>query len=321
MRSLSIQEINKRLHNRFTLLTGGGRVLLERQQTLRALVAWSYDLLTDNEKLLFDRLGVFVGGFDLPAAEAVCGADPLTPEDVLDLVMSLVDKSLVMVRETDGESRYRHAGDAPRVRARGLGKRGEQAATATRHCDHYLVMAKAGNHGLQGPEQADWTRRLEAELDNMRAAIAFALGGEGDPIIAVKFEVALMGFRILRGYATEGRRNVHAALALPAIQDIGHRSCPCTLCRCCAGEQPERRCREAARMLESCLELRRGIGNPIDIAATLSTLALVRLHVGDAVRAREGEEEALAIFRQQGCRIEEAIVLLQIGEICLHVRQ
>ena len=102
MRSLSLQEINKRLHNRFTLLTGGGRVLLERQQTLRALVAWSYDLLSENEKLLFERLGVFVGGFDLAAAEAVCGADPLLPEDVLDLVMSLVDKSLVMVRDTDG---------------------------------------------------------------------------------------------------------------------------------------------------------------------------------------------------------------------------
>ena len=76
--------------------------------------------------------------------------------------------------------------------------------------------------------------------------------------------------------------------------------------------------RRRQRMLESCLELRRGIGNPVDIAATLSTLSVVRLHVGDAVRAREGEEEALAIFRQQGCRIGEAIVLLQLGEICLH---
>ena len=85
MRSLSIQEINKRLHDRFKLLTGGGRVLLERQQTLRALVAWSYDLLTENEQMLLERLGVFAGGFDLEAAEEVCGADPLTPEDVLDL--------------------------------------------------------------------------------------------------------------------------------------------------------------------------------------------------------------------------------------------
>ena len=107
MRALSLQDINKRLQNRFALLTGGGRVLMERQQTLRALVAWSYDLLTENEQLLFDRLAIFAGGFDLAAAEVVCGIDPLTPEDVLDLVASLVDKSLVMMQEHDDETRYR----------------------------------------------------------------------------------------------------------------------------------------------------------------------------------------------------------------------
>ena len=161
MRSLSLQEINKRLHNRFTLLTGGGRVLLERQQTLRALVAWSYDLLSDNEKLLFERLGVFVGGFDLPAAEAVCGADPLMPEDVLDLVMSLVDKSLVMVRETDGESRYRMLETLRDFGLEALGKRGERAlANAKRHCDHYLRRwPRRRVWACEGPEQSRWTRQ------------------------------------------------------------------------------------------------------------------------------------------------------------------
>ena len=100
MRSLSIQDINKRLHDRFKLLTGGGRVLLERQQTLRALVAWSYDLLHGKRAACCSSASsVFAGGFDLEAAEAVCGADPLTPEDVLDLLTSLVEKSLVMVDE------------------------------------------------------------------------------------------------------------------------------------------------------------------------------------------------------------------------------
>jgi len=107
MRSLSIHDINKRLHDRFKLLTGGGRVLLERQQTLRALVAWSYDLLGEAEQVLLDRLSIFAGGFDLEAAEKVCGADPLMPEDVLDLVTSLVEKSLVMVEEAESGSRSR----------------------------------------------------------------------------------------------------------------------------------------------------------------------------------------------------------------------
>jgi len=89
--------------------------------------------------------------------------------------------------------------------------------------NHFFVLAKAGNRGLQGAEQAVWIRRLEAEHGNMRAAIAFALAEEGDPVIAVKMEVALMRFRILRGYVPEGRTNVRAVLALPAIQgsDIG----------------------------------------------------------------------------------------------------
>jgi len=318
MRSLSVADINTRLRDRFKLLTGGGRVLLERQQTLRALVDWSYDQLPPSEQILFDRLSVFAGGFDLAAAEQVCGVDPLAPEDVLDLLTSLVDKSLVMPEETDNGTRYRTLETIRDYARLKLIERGELEAVATRHCNHFFVMAKGGNRGLQGPEQAEWITRLEAELDNMRAAIAFSLGGGGDPIVAVKMEVALMGFRILRGYATEGRANVRAALALPIIQgsDIAHAHALYVGATLASSQSDDW---EAGRMLEVCLALRRGIGNPVDIAATLSTLALVRLHVGDAVRAREGEEEALAIFRQEeGRRIEEAIVLLQLGEICLH---
>lgn len=318
MRSLSIQEINKRLHNRFTLLTGGGRVLLERQQTLRALVAWSYDLLTDNEKLVFDRLAVFIGGFDLPAAEAVCGADPLHPEDVLDLVMSLVDKSLVMVRETDGESRYTMLETLREFGLEALQKRGEHPATAIRHCDHFLVVAKASNKGLQGSEQAKWIRHVEADFDNMRAAIVLALTGGADPVQAVKFEVALMGFRILRGYSTEGRKHIHAALALPKVQESdnvhAHALYVGADLAITQGDYAE-----ASRMLEACLALRRAIGNPFDIGATLSTLSPVRIQSGDAKAAREGEEEALGIFRQLGDQSAEAIALLHLGEICVHV--
>ncbi len=99
VRSLTVAEINARLKDRYKILTGGARVLQERQQTLRALVDWSYDLLTPAEQTLFARLGVFVGGFDLTAAEQVCGTDPLTSDDVLDLLASLVEKSLVMLDE------------------------------------------------------------------------------------------------------------------------------------------------------------------------------------------------------------------------------
>lgn len=318
MRTLTVADINVRLHDRFKLLTGGGRVLLERQQTLRALVDWSYDLLQDNERILLDRLGVFAGGFGLAAAEEICGAEPLMPEDVLDLLTSLVDKSLVFAETCDDSSRYRTLETIRDYARERLVQRGELAATATRHCDHYLTMAKAANQGLRGPEQAEWTRRLEAELDNLRAAITLALDGGVDPIIAVKFEAALSSFWMLRGYSTEGRKCVRASLALPAVRASAVAQAHALYVGAVlANSQSDHA--EAARMLEACLSLRRGIGHPVDIAATLSTLSLVRLHGGDAIRAREGEGEALGIFRQLGDRIGEAIGLLHLGQICVYV--
>jgi predicted ATPase/class 3 adenylate cyclase/tetratricopeptide (TPR) repeat protein len=317
VRTLSVTDINARLEDRYKLLTGGGRVRLARQQTLRALVDWSYELLPENDQLLFARLSAFAGGFDLAAAEAVCGGEPLESEDIVDLLVSLVDKSLVMPEETESGTRYRMLEtirDYARIK---LIERGDLEKVPSRHCDYYFVMAKAGNRGLQGPEQAEWIPRLEADHDNMRAAIAFALGGAGDPIIAVKMEVALMGFRILRGYATEGRGNVRALIALHAIQssDIAHAHALYVGATLAASQSDDM---EAERMLETCLALRRGIGNEAEIAATLSTLANVRLRLGDAARARQGEEEALAVFRRLGHRIEESIVLLHLGEICVH---
>ncbi len=175
-------------------------------------------------------------------------------------------------------------------------------------------MAKAGNKGLQGPEHAEWTRRLESELDNLRAAITLALEGGVDPFIAVKLEVAMQGFRTLRGYATEGRKYVRAALALPAVEasDLAQ---GWALYVGAALAESQSDYAEARRMLEKSLWLRRGLGNPVDIAATLSTLSLVRLNEGDATQARACEEEALTIFRKLGDRIGEAIGLQHLGEI------
>ena len=337
MRSLSVSEINTRLHDRFKLLTGGSRVALERQQTLRALVSWSYDLLQEREQMLLDRLSVFAGGFDLPAAEVVCSAEPLVADDVIDLLSSLVEKSLVMVDEGDGISRYGLLETIREFAREHLTKRydmlatirdyaGERlvdrddvAATARRHCEYYLVVAKAARAELQGPEQANWTRRLEIELDNIRAGIALALAGGIDPVIAVKFEVALMRFRTLRGYSTEGRNIIRKALALPELRDP-------TVARAHAlyvggglatiqGDP-----KEAMKMLTECLAIRRGLANRNETAATLSTLSEVHLQQGDAAQARAYDEEALSIFREIGDRVGEAIGLLNLGKSSVQQR-
>lgn len=332
MRSLSIGEINARLHDRFKLLTGGSRVALERQQTLRALVSWSYDLLQEREQMLLDRLSVFAGGFDLPAAEAVCGAEPLAPEDVIDLLGSLVEKSLVMVDQGEGVSRYglletirefarEHfskrydmLGTIQEFAKERLTDRDDVAATAKRHCDYFFEFAKTVRHKLLGADQAEWTARAEGDLDNLRAAIALALSGGVDPVMAVKLEVALMRFRILRGYSTEARKNVRAALVLPGVREPNFfRAHALYVGGVLATNQSDHA--EATKMLTECLAIRRGLDNPRDVAATLSTLATLHLQQDDVTKAREYQEEAIAVFRSLDDRLGEAIGLINLGDI------
>ncbi|MCO5123419.1 MAG: tetratricopeptide repeat protein [Rhizobacter sp.] len=317
VRSLSVADINARLKDRYRVLTGGARVHDERQQTLRALVDWSYELLTDPEQRVLARLSAFVGGFDMPAAEAVCGAEPLLAEDVLDLIESLLEKSLVMRDDRDEGTRYRMLETIRDYAREKLERSGERDTTLARHCAHYFVMANAANHGLEGPDQADWVLRVEAELDNLRAAIALALAGGVEPVMAVKYAVAMSNFWILRGYASEGRALLRAALELPEIRasDVAHAWALYTG-SCLAESQGD--LAEALKMLERCLELRRAVGSPVEIAATLSTMSLVHLQVGDLAGAEIGEREALQIFIDLGDRVGEAIGLLHLGQIAIY---
>jgi predicted ATPase/class 3 adenylate cyclase len=320
VQSLSLDEINRRLNDRYKLLSGGSRVLLERQQTLRALVGWSYDLLQETERIFLDRLSVFAGGFDVASAEAICGADPLSQDDVIDLLASLVEKSLVMVEQDGSTIRYRLLETICDFARERLIKRDDVAATAARHCSYYLAFAQAARQKLGGPEQAEWMRRLELELDNLRAAIARSLAGGTDAPTAVKLQVALMRFWMLRGYSSEGRDNIRAVLALPDLQSPG---LPRAHALYVAGALAVNQSDYAAAkpLLTECLALRRELASPRETAATLSTLSIVHLQRNDPATARDYELEALAIFRQLGDRVGEGIGLVHLGEICMELRE
>ena len=316
VRAMSVADINKRLTDRYKILTGGSRVLQERQQTLRALVDWSYELLQDHEKLLLRRLAVFVGGFDLEAAEKVCGVEPIEDFEVLDLLGSLVDKSLVMAEERVEGTRYRMLETIRDYAADKLRTEGEDADAAARHNDHYFELAKQANRGLDGAEQGVWIHRLELEQDNLRAAIALVLGGAVDPVRAVKFAVALQGFWELRSYATEGRRVVKAALALPEVEAWSlAKAHALYVGAALALSQSDHA--EARAQLETCLALRRELDEPIDTASTLSALSLAHLQAGDTRSASASEAEALEISRSQGDRLGEAIGLLHLAQIAI----
>jgi predicted ATPase/class 3 adenylate cyclase/tetratricopeptide (TPR) repeat protein len=314
VKSMPLADLNKRLKDRFKVLTGGGSVLLERQQTLRALVDWSYVLLSPEEQTVLARLSVFVGGFDLVAAEQVCGAEPLTEGDVLDILQSLVEKSLVMLDQSEEAARYSVLETIRDYAQEKLAQSSELSSVAALHCQHYFAMTKTAAKGLRSAEQAEWVWRVETELDNIRSAMTLALAGGVDHIIAVKIAVAMQGFWILRGYSTEGRKYVGQSLAIPAVlaSDVahGHALYVGAALAITQGDYDE-----ARRMLETCLALRRRLGNPLDIASTLSTLAMARLPIGDTDGARTAELEALGIFRDLGDLENQAIGLQHLGQI------
>ncbi|MBK6472802.1 MAG: hypothetical protein IPF94_19395 [Betaproteobacteria bacterium] len=322
VRSLGVADINKRLADRYKILTGGSRVLQERQQTLRALVDWSYEILQPEEQLVFKRLAVFAGGFDLNAAERVCGADPLKDFDVMDWLISLVEKSLVMMEERPeeaGGTRYRMLETLRDYAHEKLVQDGEAPDTAARHAQHYFVVAKQIRDGLQGAgEQAVWLERAETEIDNLRGAMATALAGGVDPVIAVKLAMAVQSFWLQRGYVSEGRAALRAALALPAVQ-ASDRSQAWALYVGAVLASAQNDHVEARQMLETGLVVARRLGNLLEIAATLSTLAVAQLQGGDATAAMASETEALGIFQQIRHQQGEVIGHLHLGQCAAYL--
>jgi predicted ATPase len=174
-RSMSPADVLSHLDHRFRLLTGGRRTALSRQHTLRGAIDWSYELLEDRERAVLRRLGVFAGGFDLAAAEEVAPAGEVELYDIADLVDRLVDKSLVVADLSGGAARYRLLEMLRDYAWERLNEVGEADEVSLRHAQHYLGFAAEADVGLRGPDEEAWTGRVEQELDNLRAAVAWAV--------------------------------------------------------------------------------------------------------------------------------------------------
>jgi len=172
-RSMSVASIHDRLDQRFRLLTGGSRSALERQQTLRATVDWSYSLLGETERAVLRRLSVFVGGFGLEAAESVCAGDDVDALDVADLVGALVDRSLVALDQSGAEERYRLLETIRQYAAERMLEEGDEAVRqlAGRHAAWCVRLAETAEPYLHGPEQGPWLRRLAVEQENLRRGL------------------------------------------------------------------------------------------------------------------------------------------------------
>ncbi len=209
---LTPQEIAARLDDRFRLLVGPSRASVPRQQTLRAVMDWSYDLLSAPEQAVLRRFSVFSGGATLQAAEVVCAGEGVEPSNILDLLAQLVDKSLVLTEAHDGTTRYRLLETTRQFGLDRLEDTGETSTVFGRHLNWYVRLAEDANARMWGPDLPAWLTRLDAEYDNFRGALAWRGIDDSEATGRARIVWALSYFWFLRGHWTEARRWAAAAL-------------------------------------------------------------------------------------------------------------
>src|SRR5439155_4901633 len=213
----SIDELADRLHDRFRLLTGGRRTALPRQRTLRALVDWSYDLLSDDERKVLITLSVFSGGFTLAAAEAVCDEKTLREIPVLDAIERLVAKSLLLAEHDGSSTRFRLLETIRQYAAEKLFDAQSADTARRRHFDYFVALAERAEPELRKANVLEWLDRLEAEHDNLRAALDWA--ADADAQGYARLAGALHDFWNARGYFVEGLDRLERAVTLHASDD------------------------------------------------------------------------------------------------------
>jgi predicted ATPase/DNA-binding SARP family transcriptional activator/Tfp pilus assembly protein PilF len=302
VRALTVAQIAARLNDNLGLLTGGSRTGPSRQQTLRATLDWSYDLLTEPERSLLKRLSVFAGGCLLEAAEQVCSIERLNADEVLDLLSSLVDKSLVRFEEREaGVGRYRLLEMVRQYAAESLQASGEAEQVKERHLEWCLTFAQQAGPALRTGEQVGWLTRLEAEHDNLRSALAWSLKNAGhahpDSPIALLLCTALQQFWNIHGHLSEGRAWCERALTADATQERTEARAKALNG---AGGLALRQGDYAAAQayFEQSLAIQREIQDRPGIAAVLGNLGVMAYAQGDFAAAQAHFEQSLALQRE-----------------------
>jgi predicted ATPase/class 3 adenylate cyclase len=214
IKAVSLPQILTRLDDRFRLLTGGSRTALPRQQTLGGLIDWSYDLLSEPERILFRRLAVFVAGRTEETVEKVCAGDGLAFADIFDLLFSLVEKSLVMIEPgKDGENRYTMLESIWDYADEKLAQHGETERYRKKHLDYFMNFAEEAEPNLFGPEQKTWLEKIAVEHHNLNLALRTSLTGKDTIEEGLRLAGALMRYWEIRSYLTEGYEHFQELLA------------------------------------------------------------------------------------------------------------
>ncbi len=314
VRALSVEQIATRLDDQFRLLTEGSRTALPRHQTLRATMDWSYELLTEPERLLFRRLAVFGGSFNLEAAVAVCSGTDLLESAIVDLLTRLVEKSLVVAGERGGEARY-HLLEPARQYALGkLRETAEALDVQARHRDFFLAFAERGHLGLASAERMIWQVRVESDHDNIRAALRWSIDNRSLEE-ATRLGASMARFWASRGLLNEGlawlaelrkhEDQVSTRTRAGLLSGTG-------LLAFEIGEQ-----RQAPEVTDHALAIFRQLGDRQGIEVCLRLLGMAEIEIGHYERAAALLDEAARLPRESGDIEAEAEALRQRGYLAV----
>jgi non-specific serine/threonine protein kinase len=355
--TFSVEQLAARLDQRFQILRQGQRTALPRHQTLAALIGWSYDLLSEPQRILFNRLAVFAGGWTLSAAEAICSADPLATEDIPDVLGQICDKSLALadIPPGDGETRYRLLESLREYARERLNASVETNTMRARHAAYHLSLAEQAQAQLRGPRQVDWYSLLDRERDNMRAALQWLLQHH-DAQASLRLGAAIWKFWQVRGPVSEGRQRLSEILALSETSaptsaramvlfglaevamlqgDFEEATSRLEQCLAIARELEERRVASwalqelgfveflqchytAARpLVEAALAIAQEMDNRHIVGYCLQVLGSITFLQGDIESARRQLDEALFIARERRDAFRIAHALDWLGYVAL----
>ena len=310
---LGVGQIAERLGDSPGFLTKGERTRAPRQRTLKGTLDWSYDLLPEPERVSFARLSVFVGGWTLEAAEKVAAGEGVDEDEILELLSELVEKSLVVAEPTEqGGVRHRLLEPVRQYALEKLGRSGEAEKVRCRHAGFFLDLAEEAEPRLRGPDDVEWFQRLEAEHDNLRAALSWPFE-RGETEQALRLAAALCIFWRAHGDMAEGRKWLEAALAEDDRTSVAARM-KALMAMFWLTDQWDLDRAEAVAKEGLKLSKEAEIGG--SFAASLRIMMAAPLwSQGDYERAKELLEESLALSREADDKVMIAEALLRLGRV------
>lgn len=355
LKVLSLDSILKKLDDRFRLLTGGNRTALPRQQTLRAMIDWSYDMLDEKEKLLFQRLSVFAGGWTIEAAEQICSDELIEEFELIDVLSNLIDKSLITQRDNKGSIRF---GMLETIKQYATMVTGDIESVRKRHLNYYEGISNHRGMRASGLTQLEWVNLADSERDNIRHAIYYSMKTE--PSAACRIVKYMTDFWQLKGRFSEGREfcnilleqkpelndseigNLYYSLALfeyeagrvsaaeefakkskAHFESAGHREGQAAALNVMGVvlNMASGRFNEAREYQMSALEMYRELGNELECANVQYNLSFTLIPLGEMEKAQQLKIEALKIYREKNETYRIALILTSIGTGYLNQRQ